>query len=61
MTGPKRVEPSNGGLMNKGFKYRGHADTDVSATFARIRKQQKAEADALNAANVRPIKKARTA
>jgi hypothetical protein len=45
------------GLMDPAFKYRRAAETDVAATFARIRRQQKAEAEAANRqpANVKPL------
>lgn len=59
MSEPKRTEPPEGGLMNKNFRYVKHEATDVAATFARIRKQQKAEQAAL--ANVCPLKKPRVA
>lgn len=44
------------GLMDPKFRYTKSGETDIAKTFARIRRQLKAEADAKQAANVRPIK-----
>ena len=39
---PGAVVPSHGGLTGKDFKYKGHADTDISKTFKRARAAQAA-------------------
>lgn len=40
------------------FVYVSHSETDVAATWARVRRQQAAEQEAAKAENVRPLKKA---
>jgi hypothetical protein len=51
----RRVDPLQGGLMNPEFRYRTAADTDVSKTWAKYRRQQ-AEAAKKPAPKVTPIK-----
>jgi hypothetical protein len=51
-----RVDPRDGGLRNKKWRYVPARDTNVAATIARFKKHMK-EADAVKqAANVKPIR-----
>jgi hypothetical protein len=44
------------GLLDPAFKYKRAAETDIAATFARVRRQLKAEAEAAAVTNVKPLR-----